>query len=72
MDHLTDPEFSTISPAFNKRIDNDVVNVFNFADMDYKEIASVINSPDTTICAWCFSERNPAVRLALLLGELKE
>lgn len=51
---------------------SEVVKVFNYNDMDYKEIASVINSPDTTIAAWCFSEKNPAIRLALMLGELKE
>ena len=51
---------------------SEVVKVFDFSEMDYKEISRILNSKDTTICAWCYSDKNPAIRLALMLGELKE
>uniref|UniRef100_UPI0040575B53 RHS repeat domain-containing protein n=1 Tax=Acetatifactor sp. TaxID=1872090 RepID=UPI0040575B53 len=40
-------------------------NVFNYADLDAKQLCDIINSPDITICGWCFSEYNPLVRMAL-------
>jgi len=41
------------------------INVLDFSTMDIDDISKVVNSSDTTICAWCFSERNPAIRLVL-------
>lgn len=32
------------------------VNVFNFSELSVEEIQSLINSGDTTILGWCFSE----------------
>lgn len=32
------------------------VNVFDFSNISSKEIESLINSEDTTILGWCFSE----------------
>ena len=44
-------------------------NVFNYAELNAKQLCDIINSPDITICAWCFSEKNPIVRMALTLGK---
>ena len=47
---------------------NPNVNVYNYMEMDFDELSDVINSTDLTICAWCYSECNPVVRMALQLG----
>ena len=48
---------------------NPNVSVFNYAGMNFEEISNVVNSTDLTICAWCFSERNPVIRMALQVGK---
>ena len=64
-----------IAPDFY-RYDSDnfgnyYVNVFDYGKMEFDEIDKIVNSTDTTICAWCFSEMNPAIRFASEKGGLK-
>ncbi|RDY26487.1 hypothetical protein, partial [Lachnotalea glycerini] len=48
---------------------SETVNVIDFNSMSFNEISGVVNSSDTTICSWCYSEMNPAIRMALMKGE---
>lgn len=45
--------------------DFETANVYNYAELDAKQICDIINSSDLTICAWCYSEYNSVVRMAL-------
>lgn len=45
------------------------VNVFNYTKMTFEEISNLVNSQELTICAWCFSELNPVIRMALQIGK---
>ena len=47
---------------------NGDVAIHNFTTLSAEEISGIINSGNTVICAWCFSERNPMVRMALKRG----
>lgn len=42
--------------------DMDNVNVFNYSDINSNQIENLINSSDTTILGWCFSEYSSFMR----------
>lgn len=42
--------------------DMDNVNVFNYSDINSDQIEKLINSSDTTILGWCFSEYSSFMR----------
>ena len=61
----TKAEFDFFAEDFNTFSNMTNVNVYNFNEMNYNDFASIINSDSTSILAWCFSERTPAVRMGL-------